>query len=91
MRILIESKDAGDDKGAWFTTVVHTEGIEHGLNLLRKEYRNAFLVEGEILFQRIIRKMYHQIRNGHWALGDDCMWTIEGCTFQISAIADTKH
>ena len=91
MRFLIESKDAGNDKGAWFCLTVHTEGIEYGLNKLRGEYRNAFLAAGEELFRSILNKMHKQITKGQWAEGDECMWSIEGCTFQISAIADTKH
>lgn len=91
MRILIESKDACDDKRAWFCITVHTEGIEYGLNKLRMEYRNAFLASGEELFKSILGKLHKQISKGMWALGDDLMWTIEGCTFQVSAIDDTKH
>jgi hypothetical protein len=91
MRFLLESKDAANDRRAWTSLVAHSEGIDLVMHDIRLEFLPVFTEEDSDRLLSFFGKMSSQIEAGLWGVGDSCSTMIDGCSFHLSAIQDSRH
>lgn len=88
-RYVVEAVDTCNE---WSSAVGHgSSGVALALLDVRNDYRNSMCAEDECTLFDWMNDMWKLIDKDQWVSDMSCSILIDGCTFAISDISDSKH